>query len=155
MGFLDDVSAFGKGISQKTKDMMDVTSNNNKIAGIEKKINEAYQVLGQKYYSDKISDTECAYQDELNVIRDLMAEIGKIQNENKAIEDAQVAAAKAAAEAKAAAQSAAQEAKAKKQEQIDTASSMVKSESSATCPKCNAPVKAGALFCTACGNKLS
>ena len=151
MGFLDDVSAFGKGLSQKTKDMVDVTSNNNKISGLEKQVNAAYAVLGAKVFADKAGDLEGPYQDELNAIRTLMAEINKIQNENKAIEDAQAQAAAAAAEAKAAKQ-ATINAAADAAKEMDRKSAIA--NGAKVCPKCNGLVPAGNLFCTNCGTKV-
>ena len=151
MGFLDEVSAFGKGLQQKTKDMVDVTSNNSKISGLERQINAAYAELGAKVFAEKVNDLECPYQAELNKIRGIMAEIAKIQSENKAIEDAQVAAAQAAADAKAA-----------KQAQILAASEAAEAinrnaaiEAGAkVCAKCGALVPVGNAFCTGCGTKV-
>lgn len=151
MGFLDDVSAFGKGLTQKTKDMVDVTSNNSKIADLEKQVTQAYSVLGSKYFADKVNDLEGPYQDEMNVIRNLMSQINKIQNENKAIEEAQAAAAQAAAEAKAA-----------KQAVIDAGADAAKeadkqaflASGGKICPNCGKRVQPGNLFCTGCGTKM-
>ena len=162
MSFLDEVSAFGKGLSQKTKDMVDVTSNNSKIAGLEKQVNQAYSTLGAKYFADKVNDLEGPYQDELNVIRNLMSQINQIQGENKAIEEAQAQAAQAAAEAKAQAAQAAADAKAAKQAAIDAGAGAAKeadrqafiAAGGKICPNCGNKVPAGNFFCTGCGTKM-
>ena len=151
MGFLDNVSAFGKGLTQKTRDMVDVTSNNNKIAGLEKQVTEAYTALGAKVFADKVNDLEGPYQDELNAIRNLMSQINKIQNDNRAIEEAQAAAAQAVADAKAA-----------KQATIDAGADAAKeaekqafiASGGRVCPKCGNKVQTGNLFCTVFGTKM-
>ena len=162
MGFLDDVSAFGKGLSQKTKDMVDVTSNNSRIAGLEKQVDQAYMALGAKFFADKVNDLEGPYQDELNVIRNLMSQISAIQSENKAIEEAQEQAALAAAEAKAQAAQAAAEAKAARQATIEAGADAAKEAEKQAfiasggkfCPNCGKKVSAGNSFCTGCGTKV-
>lgn len=158
MGFLDEVSAFGKGISQKTKDMVDVTANNSRISTLEKQISSAYAALGEKVFADRINDIDGPYQEELNRIRGIMAEINKIQTENKAIEDAQAAAVQAAADRRAAEA----EAKAQKQAQIQAAAQVAKdlnyanavAQGAKICPNCNGIVAPGNLFCTSCGTRV-
>lgn len=150
MGFMDDLSGFGRNISQKTKDMVDITANNSQISKLEEKIREVYLALGQKYFSDKITDTECEYQEYLVQIRQLMSEIKNIQDKNKAIEDAQAQVAQAAADAKAF-----------KQSQIDSAAQSVEeakvkeamANGGKVCPNCGEIVPAGNAFCMKCGTK--
>ncbi|MCR4788633.1 MAG: zinc ribbon domain-containing protein [Lachnospiraceae bacterium] len=162
MGIIDDVSAFGKGLTQKTKDMVEVTSNNNRIAALEKQVDDEYRILGEKVFVDKVNELEGPYQDELNAIRSLMAEINKIQNENKAIEDAQAAAAQASAEAKAVAAQLAAEAKAAKQATIDAGAEAAReverkaaiAAGNKFCPKCGTVIPAEHSFCSECGTKV-
>lgn len=147
MSFLDDVSAFGKGITQKTKDMVDVTANNTKISGLEKQLTTAYAALGTKVFGDFVDKFDSPYENELAAIRNIMSEIKKFQNDNKAIEDAAAQAAQAAADAKAARQAQIQAGAEAKQQAVVAAGGSI-------CPKCGNPVPAGNLFCTSCGTKI-
>lgn len=148
MGFLDEVSAFGKGITQKTKDMVDVTANNTKIAGLERQLNAAYAALGTKVFADYVEKFDSPYETELAAIRSVMAEITKYQNENKAIEDAAEKAAQATADAKAQHQAQIQAGAEANQQSVVAAGGTI-------CPQCGNAVPAGNNFCTSCGTKVN
>ena len=51
MGFMDNVSAFTKGVSQKAKGNYDVFAINNQISNVEREMQQVYQYLGQAYFN--------------------------------------------------------------------------------------------------------
>lgn len=81
MGFMEEVSAFTKGVGQKAKGNYDIVTMNNKISSLSKEIRGIYFQLGEQYYAAHKDDPEEGLVSLVNQIKDLEAQIADIQRQ--------------------------------------------------------------------------
>lgn len=133
MGFMDDVSAFTKGVGQKAKGNYDVVTMNNKISALQKEIKGIYVQIGEKYYALYKENPEADLKELVDGIKNLEAQISDVQQQIESTK-AEMAAV-----------------------QLRTASpenAIIADGSNGFCKSCGAPLLAGSMFCVKCGAKV-
>ena len=91
MGFMDNVSAFTKGVSQKAKGNYDVFAINNQISNVEREMQQVYQYLGQAYFNLHKDNAEPDLQSYIETIiqkQNQVAELRRTAEATKAQTDA-------------------------------------------------------------------
>lgn len=82
MGFLDGIGATitqkSNEVASKTRDMVDATSMNGSISKINKTILQQYQVLGEKYYKQHLSDESPEFAEDIKAISASFSEINDL-----------------------------------------------------------------------------
>jgi len=63
MSFLDDVKRIGKNLTDKGKDIVEITKLNAQISAEKENIKEIYRKIGEKVYQDYKSGNESPYAD--------------------------------------------------------------------------------------------
>lgn len=80
MSFLDDVKKFGKNLTDKGKDIVEITKLNSQINGEKDKIRDIYAKIGEQVYQAFKNGSETGY-------TDLCNEIVQIENKIKELTD--------------------------------------------------------------------
>lgn len=137
----------GQGVAQQTKNFADVTRLNSEISDRERKITQLYQTIGQAYYQSHSASPEPEFQQEVEEIRTLLAEIAQHQEEIKQIKGV-VKCPSCGADVPLRAAF------------CNSCGTRMTPEASPAeggrvCPVCGAAVAEGNQFCTHCGSRLN
>ncbi len=90
MAFLDDVKKFGKNITDKGKDVIEITKLNSQIGTEKDKIKDLYVQIGEQVYraysagESSVNDESCAQIKEIELkIEELSAKVLELKNASK------------------------------------------------------------------------
>lgn len=134
MGFMDDVSAFTKGVGQKAKGNYDIVTMNNRVSSLQKEITGIYTQIGKQYYASYGETPTDDFKELINEIKKLEEQIADTKQQ---IENTKVTTASVSFKATS--------------ENVESAVD----GSYGFCSKCGAPLAADSLFCIKCGAKLT
>lgn len=132
MGFMDEVTAFTKGVGQKAKGSYDIVAMNGRVSSITKEIRSVYTQIGEKYYTLHKGSPEEALADLVDTVNSLEAQ--------KAMTEQQIESAKAAAAS------------------VPLSAQAAPAAADGTngfCDKCGAPLPQDSVFCVRCGAKVA
>ena len=131
MGFMDEVSAFTKGVGQKAKGNYDVVAMNTKISGLQKEMQNLYLKTGQQYFSLYKENPAENMRESVEAICRVQEQIAEIRQQIETTK----------------AETAAVPLK---------AGTFVPDGNGENgfCPSCGAPLTADSLFCVNCGAKI-
>ncbi len=132
MKFMDEVSAFTKGVGQKAKGNYDIVAMNNRISSIQKEIRGIYTSLGEAYYALHKKDSEESLKNFVDSIVKLEAQISEVQRQLETTK-----AATAAVQLKA-----------------PQTENEVYDGSHGFCANCGASLPEDSIFCVKCGAKV-
>lgn len=131
MGFLDNVSAFTKGVGAKAKGNYDVVALNTQISSCKKEIAALHANLGELYFNLHRNDPE----DKLaGIVNEIISKEKKIEELNQQIETTK-------------------EATAAVQFTAPTEPTVPDDYTGRRCSNCGAPLADDAIFCGECGTK--
>lgn len=133
MGFMDDVSAFTKGIGQKAKGNYDIVAMNSQISSLLKEINGIYLKIGEQYYNIYRENPVAEVKEYVEKIKNLEVRIAETKQQ---IESTKIATAAVSLKATA------------------VADMTQKQGENGFCAECGAPLSADAMFCVKCGTKV-
>lgn len=133
MGFMDEVSAFTKGMGQKAKGNYDIVTLNGRISTLQKEINGIYLQIGKQYYVTYGDNPNESLKELVNSIRNLEMQISDIQQQIEKIRTATEAVQLKAS---------------------PIGKPMPVDGSNGFCVKCGAPLPADSMFCVKCGTKV-
>jgi rubrerythrin len=80
MSFLDDVKKFGKNITDKSKDVIEITKLNSQINGEKDKIKELYYKIGEQVYQAYKGGGENDFSAACAEISEIETKIAELQN---------------------------------------------------------------------------
>ncbi len=90
MAFFDDVKKFGKNITEKGKDVIEITKLNSQISSEKDKIKDAYAKIGEDVYKAYTAGQSSAYDEACaqikaieDVINELQAKVLELKNASK------------------------------------------------------------------------
>ena len=156
MAFLDTVGAkltsFGNDVSNKTKNMVEVTNLNGQLKSCEEQLNKYYLEIGKMYYRSNDAD---------DVDDNMKALFAKVNEANEAIDHLNSLLRKAKGtipcpncKTEMPLGTVFCSACGTKMDGSLNESDSDSDEQGVLCPKCGSKMKAGAVFCAHCGNKL-
>jgi hypothetical protein len=79
MAFLDDVKKFGKNISEKGKDVIEITKLNSQIGSEKDKIKDLYYKIGELVYKTFSAGESTAYDESCVQIKEIEDKISELQ----------------------------------------------------------------------------
>ena len=91
MGFMDNISAFTKGVGAKAKGNYDVVTMNSQINSLKKEINELYRNIGIQYYENYKENPEACFQELVASINEKMDSIEEISKKIEITKEATAA----------------------------------------------------------------
>lgn len=146
------ISDAGQGVAHQAKSFADVTRISNEISGKERQIVQLYQKVGQLYYERHSEDPAPEYQEEIDALKALFAEIAQRKEEIKQIKGIEKC---PNCGADVPSQSAFCNACGTRMAPVsEPAGAPDAGEAARICPACGAAVGQDNLFCTHCGVKL-
>lgn len=146
------ISDAGQGVAHQAKSFADVTRISNEISGKEKQIAQLYQTVGQLYYEQHGNDPAPEYQQEVDTIKALFAEIAQRKEEIKQIKGIEKC---PNCGADVPSQSAfCNVCGTRMAPAAEPAETPAAGEDTKICPACGAAIGKDNLFCTHCGAKL-
>jgi|GEM_PF-1900519 len=131
MGFMDNVSAFTKGVSAKAKGNYDVVTLNSQVSGVKREIAALQSQLGEEYLRLHRDDAEEALVGFINAIKEKEVKISELNAQIEATKEA-TAAVQLTAPVSAAAPA---------------------NYTGRRCSNCGAPLEDDSVFCGNCGTK--
>ena len=81
MSFMDEVSAFTKGVGQKAKGNYDIVNMNSKVSSLTKEIKTLYAQIGEIYYNTHKDDSEEVFYEMIEKIKDLEIQIADVKQQ--------------------------------------------------------------------------
>lgn len=133
MGFMDDISAFTKGVGQKAKGNYDVVAMNNRVSSLNKEILQIYSQIGKQYYETRREMPDEDFVGLIDRVKQLEEEIEDVKQQIE-----RTKAATAAVSLKA----------------TTTIDEEVVDASNGFCESCGAPLPTESIFCIRCGAKI-
>lgn len=91
MGFMDNLSAFTKGVGAKAKGNYDVVSMNAHISSLKKDIKEEYRKIGKQYYEQNKDNVDDEYKDSMKTISSKLEKIEEIKKQIEETKEATAA----------------------------------------------------------------
>lgn len=134
MGFMDDVSAFTKGIGQKAKGNYDIVAMNNQVSSLQKEISGIYLQIGERYYTVYGEEPVKEVKEYVDRIKKLEVQIAEMKQQ---IESTKIATAAVPLKA-------------------TTVTDMTLNHGeNGFCTECGTPLSSDAMFCVKCGAKIT
>jgi hypothetical protein len=80
MAFFDDVKRFGRNITEKSKDMIEITKLNSQINAEKDKIRNLYTNIGEQLYKNYLAGESTAYDEICLQIKEIEDKIKELQD---------------------------------------------------------------------------
>lgn len=147
----DKLNVMGKGIADKAKEVSDLSKLNSQIREEERKVQTAYQEMGEQYYKLHKDDPTPDFSENILAVDASLAQIAQLKAEVQKLKGV-CTCANCGAEVSATAQFCSS-CGAKIEHPVEEAPA--EEAAAHTCPNCGAAVEEDAVFCPECGNKIS
>ena len=148
----DKLNVMGKGIADKAKEVSDLNKLNSQIREEERKVQSAYQEIGEQYYKLHKDDPTPDFSENILAVDASLAQIAQLKAEVQKLKGV-CTCANCGAEVPATAQFCSH-CGAKIEHPVAEETEAPAAEAH-TCPNCGATVEADAVFCPECGGKIS
>ena len=146
----DKLNVMGKGIADKAKEVSDLSKLNTQIREEERKVQSAYQEMGEQYYKLHKEDPTPEFSENILAVDASLARIAQLKAEIQKLKGV-CTCANCGAEVPVTAQFCSS-CGAKIEHPVVEETPAAEAH---TCPNCGAAVEADAVFCPECGGKIS